>query len=125
MAEISKRLIQKIEQNKLLLEQARLDKNTIKAQADKISAQENHIGELELSLKEWERKQRDGYTAVGIVKGYVVDAVTDLPNSTFLYTQPIHSAIGTKLYNNFPFIKVENGLMCIDAKQQKKYKGVI
>ena len=124
MAEISKRLIQKIEQNKLLLEQARLDKNTIKAQDDKISAQENHIGELELSLKEWERKQRDGYTAVGIVKGYVVDAVTVLPNSTFLYTQPIHSAIGTKLYNSTPFIKVENGSMVKDQQKYIRYKSI-
>jgi len=124
MAEISKRLIQKIEQNKLLLEQARLDKNTIKAQDDKISAQENHIGELELSLKEWERKQRDGYTAVGIVKGYVVDAVTVLPNSTFLYTQPIPKAIGTRKYNSTPFIKVENGSMVKDQQKYIRYKSI-
>jgi hypothetical protein len=123
--EISKRLVQKITDNKNLKEELRLANNKIKGLEDKNLALTNENGELEIELKEWNRKQRDGYTAVGIVNGYVVDAVTVLPNSTFLYTQPIPKEIGTKLYNNIPFIKVVDGKMCIDTVQQKKYKGVI
>ena len=121
----SERLASKIKENVAQGKIIKLRDNKIKEYEDKISVQSNHIGELERELKKWETMQQNGYTAVGINNGYVVVAVTVAPFSTFTYTQPIIPEISTKLYSNFPFVKLDKqGKMVFDSQQYKKYKGV-
>jgi hypothetical protein len=102
--------------------------NAHKATQDLLSAMTNERDELEVKVKEWERKQRDGYSWVVLNPDtkLILDGGTVLPYARFIYTQDIDSVIGTLLYSKFPYLELDsNGKICINTDQQKKYKGAL
>lgn len=106
------------------IKQGLKDRTRIKELEDMNLAQSNHIGQLEKTVEDWERKQRDGYVWVAIdpITNLITNAGTVLPNSRFTFTQEIDSVIDTGLYKTIPFYKLDsNGKMCIDSAQKIKY----
>lgn len=125
MSTISKRLGEKIQDNRRLKEQAKLDSNKIKEQDDKISALTNENEVLESKLDKWITLQNKGYTACAIENGIVVYAVEVKPYSTFTYTQEIPSEMGKSLYPKFPYLKLDqNGKMIKDIQKYNIYRSV-
>ena len=124
----SEKLIKKTLDNAKQKETIKLLGNKILELGDKINALENENGVLEREVKEWNRKQQEGYcwytvapdtlliTNMGEVLGY----------SNFTYVRPIPKEIHTALYKRFPYYQLDkNGKLDINTIQAKKYKGVI
>ena len=80
--------------------------------------------ELNAKLNKIEREGALGY--ILNEQGYIIETSVLNPYSerTFIQELPseLQSALGTKLYNRFPFGKVEKGIVVIDTEQYKKYK---
>lgn len=110
-----------IEANKLV---KTLQKEILGLQ-DIISGLTNERDELEVKLNKWITRQNNGYVALAINDGLIVQAVEILPYSTFTYPQAIPKEIGTGLYSSFPFYKLVNGEIVIDTDQKSKYEGVV
>jgi hypothetical protein len=122
--ELSKRLSNKIQENRALIDQAKLDRDKILELGDKISAQANHIGEIEEHINKDRRLQEQGYCVMAVDnEGYVTEAVNVPAYGKRTYTQPINKLIGTAPYNNCKFIKDENGTMKPDKQKYKKFIG--
>jgi len=122
---ISKRLSEKIQEVRKLKDTLKLRDNKILELNEKILALGTQLSLEEAKVKKWETMQMNGYTAVAINDGYIMEAVTVPPYCTFTFTQDIPKEIGSRLYSNFPFVKLnEQGKMIFDSQQYKKYKGV-
>ena len=96
----------------------------IKELEDLVSGLTNENEELETKLNKWIKMQEQGYTAVAINNGLIVQAVKVLPFSTFTYTQEIPTEIGTALYSKIPFYELVNGEICINTLQKIKHDSV-
>jgi len=88
----------------------------LKQANDIIAAQINEIEELSQALKNWEKKQANGYTAIAINDDYIIDAVNVLPHSKFIYTQDIPSDIKNACYREV------NGIIELDIQKYKKHR---
>lgn len=88
----------------------------IKEQNDLIGAMQNELAEVYAQLNKWQEKQANGYSAVKIENGVIVDMVNVPPGSIFTYTQPIP--------RNLELCKFENGKIEID-NQKLLEKGLI
>ncbi len=126
MATINKRLQDTLASNRKLKDQAKLDINKIKEQQDKIHALQTQLSQEEAKVKNWETMQMNGYTAVAINDGYITEAVTVPPYSTFTYTQDIPTQMYTPLYKKYPFVKLnKQGKMVFDSQKYRKFRGVV
>lgn len=122
---IAKRLTDKVIENKELKDQAKLDRGTILELQDKVSAQANHIGEQETKLREYDRKQREGYCwEIKNSEGMIIDMGTVPPYSEFTYTQPKPKEIGTAKYKVKPFYMREKGQIKIHTKNYMTYNSM-
>ena len=81
--------------------------------------------ELGKQVKDYRDRFIKGGVSYTINNGYVSSATYIEPISEWTYLQPIHDAIGTRLYKTFPFIKVVDRQLTIDETQYKKYKGAL
>jgi len=125
MASTAQRLTQRILDNKELKDKARLDNNRIKQQEDFILAQITHIAELENKIKAWEKKQKNGYTAVVIVDDMISQAVTVPAGSRFTYTQPIPKELGSAYYDANKFYELnQNGKMIKNIQKYNRYVNI-
>jgi hypothetical protein len=122
---VSKRLSNKIQENRALIDQAKLDRDKILELGDKISAQANHIGEIELELKEWNRKQREGYCWMIKDKDNIVLDMGEVPGySMFTFVQEIPREISTAKYRSLPFYMEEKGQIKIHTKKYMTYNSM-
>jgi hypothetical protein len=123
--ETAKRLTNKIKENKELKDQAKLDRDKIKEYEDKITAQSNHIDEQETKLKEYARKQREGYCwEIKNKEGMIIDMGTVPPYSEFTFAQPIPKEMALAKYKRFPFYMRENAQIKIHTKNYMVYNSM-
>jgi|LGVF01.2.fsa_nt_gb hypothetical protein len=122
---ISERLVERTKQLRTAKDEIKRLKLDVKQRDDMISGLDMTLKETQSKLDKWIKQQENGYCAVAINNGYVVEAVNVPPYSIFTYTQPIDSDISTALYRTIPFIKLIDGKMEIDTDQKSKYRGVI
>jgi hypothetical protein len=90
-----------------------------------INAQANEIEELNQRIKDYQARFTNGGIVYTVNNGYVSSAVEIPPYSEWTYKQPIPKEIGTRLYKQVPFVKIEDRQLKEDAKQKTKYKGVL
>lgn len=122
---VAQRLSEKIQDNRKLKDQAKLDRDKIKELGDKISAQNNHIGELERALAEYDRKQREGYCWwIKDNEGIILDMGEVPAYSNFTFPQPIPREISTMKYKKLPFYMDENGAIKIHTKKYMTYNSM-
>lgn len=112
----AERALKKNIEIKELKEQVKCLDLDLKQANDIIAAQSNEIEELTQALRNWEKKQANGYTAVAINDDYIVDAVTVPPHSKFIYTQEIPSDIKNACYQEV------NGIIELDIQKYKKHR---
>lgn len=125
MATTIERLTNKIKEVKALTDQSKIDRDKILELQDKISAQANHIGEIELALSEYDRKQREGYGwEIMDKEGMIIGMGIVPPYSQFTYTQPIPKEIALTKYKKIPFYMREQGHIKIHTKNYMRYNSI-
>ena len=125
MASISERLSNKIKDNVAQEKIIKLRDKKILELNDKMSAQANHIGEIERKLAEYDRKQRDGYCwEIENKDGMIIGMGTVPAYSKFTYPQDIPKEIGTAKYSSFPFYLREQGQIKIHTKKYMRYNSI-
>jgi hypothetical protein len=97
-------------------------KNDLKEAQDFIATLTQENLELGKLVKDLQARFEKGGVVYTMNDGYVSSAKHLPQYSEYTYDQPIHEAIGTALYNRYPFVIVEDRQLRIDEAQYKKYK---
>lgn len=110
-------------------EVTRLEKELHEAKLDyKVLEERNYITlqELQHEQNKWKELQRGGVGYWLNEQGQVLRAFPILDNFLTTYPQEIdYRVISSVIYQRFPYYYLDNGKMCIDNVQYKKYIGGI